>query len=628
MPSSDSRRLDSWKTIAAYLGRSVRTAVRWADERGLPVHHVPGGKRHAVFAYSDEIDSWLLSKSNTLDVDPAAIIDEPSPAQQPSPLEPPQRVTEEPHPPTNTPETIAVVESPQVPPYFAAQIPKSHLRRSNTTTWIVASASFLVCLAASILIFSFRSSHAGASANSRKLRIAVLPVQDLTGDNPDGIFADALSEELVAHLGQLNPSMMQVISQTSSMTYKGSNKTVPQIARELGVDYLLESSIQGSPDQFKLRTQLIRTRDQSSLWTQDYDRTSTNVAQLEYELSRDVASQIGLRAPPGTSAREVRSLSIHSDSHLDYLQGRYLWNQRNKEGFERGFEYFKRAAAEDPQNARAYSGMADAYNMLIFYGYSGNAGSIAKAGESAHHAVQLDPSLAEGHASLGYVDFMWTWEWPSAENEFRRAIELDANYVPAHHWYALYLASMGRHAEADREIRTALNLDPFSSAVQSAAAYVHYFARDYDRSIQECQAVLQRNPDSLAAHSVLGLGYEGIGQYPQAISEFRKLDELTGGHLPYYKGLLGHAYAVAGNTQGARKTLGDLNAMAIQGTYASQTAKATIYTGLREKANALDALDRASDQNDASLIWLGVDPRFDPLRAEPRFQQMLKAQGR
>jgi hypothetical protein len=265
--------------------------------------------------------------------------------------------------------------------------------------------------------------------------------------------------------------------------------------------------------------------------------------------------------------------------------------------------------------------------MLVFYGYSASAAGIVKAQESAQHALELDPSLPEAHASLGYVKFMWSWEWPAAELEFRRAIELDANYVPAHHWYALYLASMGRTIEADREIRTALSLDPFSSAVQSAAAYIHYFARDYDTAIQECGIVLRRDPNFAVAHSVLGLAYEGKKQYDPAISEFRIAEDLTGGHGVYYQGMLGHAYAVAGSSPSARKILADLNAKAIEGNYSSQTSKATIYAGLGEKENAMDALERARDQNDASLIWLRVDSRFDSLRAEPRFLEFLKMQG-
>jgi TolB-like protein/Flp pilus assembly protein TadD len=622
MPSPQPHRLDSWKAIAEYLGRSVRTVVRWGEDRGLPIHRIPGGKRHAIFAYPEEIDAWLLSKGDARQTappreetatNPESAVSVSSSSKLPALAE--------------RSEMIASIRHPDSPLESVTRS-RTHQFWNRNARWVLAGASVLICLVASIFVFASHYSHAETSTKPPRFRIAVLPVHNLTGDTSCEIFADGLTEELITQLGRLNPQEMGVIARSSSMSYKYTDKTLAQITRELGVDYVLESSMRGNLNQFRFNAQLIRTRDQSPLWSQNYDRTVDNLILLEYELTRDIARGIGLHTTPEASARLNRSLSITPDSHLAVLQGRYYWNQRTKESLDRGLEYFQLATEVDPRNALAYSGMADSYNMLVFYNYSAGAAGIVRAEESAQHALALDSSLAEAHASLAYVNFMWTWEWPSAEREFRRAIELDANYVPAHHWYALYLASMGRHAEADREIRTALNLDPYSAVVQSAAGYVHYFAKEYDIAIQDCQTVLQRDPSFIVAHSVLGLGYEGKGQYAQAISEFRKVEELSGGHVAYYKGLLGHAYAMAGNDQGARKILGDLNAMAIEGNYASQTSKATIYAGLREKENALGALERALDQNDASMIWLGVDSRFDLLRAEPRFQVLLKAQGR
>jgi TolB-like protein/Tfp pilus assembly protein PilF len=622
MPLPQQRRLDSWKGIAEYLGRSVRTVVRWRDECGLPVHRVPGGKGHAVFAYSEEIDRWLVGKSDVQQAAPSE--DEAAPRPERA-----VEVSSSDELPTVTDCSAGV--SPILEPGWSPESDKetrTHHFWSRRAALLLAGASLLICLVASILVFTLHSSRAGASTNGRRVRIAVLPVQNLTGDRSREVFADGLTEELIAQLGGLDAQAMEVIARTSSMSYKDSEKPHAQIARELDVDYLLKTSLRGTPNEIRLDAQLIRTRDQSPLWTRDYGPNSKNLMLLEDELSRDIAREIGLHVGSEAYARRDRSLSIRNDSHLAYLQGRYYWNQRTKEGLERGFEHFQRAIDEDPGNARAYAGVADSYNMLVFYGYSASAAGIAKAEESVHHALELDPLLAEAHASLGYIDFMWTWEWPAAEREFRRAIELNTNYVPAHHWYALYLASLGRHAEADREIRTAIDLDPVSSVILSAAGYIHYFAGQYDTTIQECQTVLRHDSSFTVAHSVLGLGYEGKGEYAQAISEFRNVDELTGGHVVFYKGQLGHAYAMAGNVKGARKILADLNAMAMEGNYASQTSKATIYAGLREKENALVALERARDQNDASLIWLRVDSRFDWLRAEPRFQELLKAQGR
>jgi len=471
MPSTKPHRLDSWKSIADYLGRSVRTVVRWSDERGLPVHRVPGGKRHAVFAYLSELDGWLAGAVSVL---PAA------PCEHELAHVPEQSVAVSSYdeiPPVTHPSGGA---SPILDSRWSSEFLKeirTHHFWNHKPGLLLAAASLLICFVAASLVFTLHSSRAGASTNGRRVRIAILPVQNLTGDQSREILADGLTEELIAHLGGLNAQEMEVIARASSMSYKNTEKPHAQIARELDVDYLLETNLRGTPNEIQFGAQLIRTRDQSPVWTQEYGRNSSNLILLEHELSRDITREIGLHVGPEASARRDRSLSIRHDSHVAYLHGRYYWNQRTKEGLERGFEYFQRAIDDDPHNARAYAGLADSYNMLVFYSYSSSAAGIAKALESAHHALELDPLLAEAHASLGYVNFMWTWEWLAAETEFHRAIELNANYVPAHHWYALYLASMGRHAEADREIRTAIDLDPVSSVLLSAAGYVSLFRR-------------------------------------------------------------------------------------------------------------------------------------------------------
>jgi TolB-like protein/tetratricopeptide (TPR) repeat protein len=618
MPASPPCRLDSWKDIAEYLGRSVRTAIRWAECRGLPIHRVPGGKRQAVFAYSQEIDAWLVSKGGQ-ETSPARI--EPISAST-------VPVRAEASAPNQGPDDLPRIQSPPLVRASEQAIRTRHFFSRPHLRWILVGAALFVCLLASMSVLTLRSSHARISASTRKVRIVVLPVQNLTGDPGREVFADALTDELITQVGGLNPQEMEVIARTSSMTYKNTAKTPLQITRELGVDYVLRSTVQSDSNQLKFGVRLIRAQDQSVLWSQNYARATGSLILIEDELGRDIANEIGVQTTHYVSAPKDRALLVHPDSHLDYLQGRFYWNQRTQEGLERGLQYFEQAVKQDPRNARAYSGLADSYNMLVFYGYSGSAAGIIKAQESAQRALELDPSLAEAHASLAYLKFMWTWEWVSAESEFRRALELDANYVPAHHWFALYLASMGRHAEADREIRAALTLDPFSPVLQSAAGYIHYFAGNYDVAIHECQAVLARDSGFAVAHSVLGLAFEAKGQFAQAIEEFRKVEELTGGNIPYYKGPLGHAYAMAGNARDARKILAELNEMAIQGNYASQSSKAVIYAGLGEKEHALDALERARDQNDASLIWLRVDSRFDGLRADPRFEKLLRSQGR
>ena len=622
MPAPQSRRLDSWKAIAEYLGRSVRTTIRWSDERGLPVRRIPGGKRHAVFAFTNEIDTWLLGTGSNAPVaesvaEPARSVEMEGSSDAPT-APTPELSHVEPLPFTRN------GDPPEVP------TPDRQTRRvwTRKTRRILVGASLFIGFVASAVVLVVHPFHARASANTRRVTIAVLPVRNLTGNLNRENFAGELTEELISELGGLNPQKMGVIAGTSSMSYRDTNKTVAQIGRELSVDYVLETNVRGDLNQFTYGVQLIRTNDLAPLWKQNFDGDTSNLALVEYELTRDVARKIGVHERPEFAVREERQLTIKSDSRVAYLQGRHFWNEGTGEGLRNGLEHFQQAVEEDPENALAYSGMADSYNMLVSNGFSSGTAGIVKAEESAQHALQLDPSLAEAHASLAYVNLMWTWEWPAAEREFRRAIELDANYVPAHHWYAFYLASMGRHAEADEEIRTALKLDPSSATIQSAAAYLHYFARQYDSAIQECQAALRRDPGLVVARSVLGLSYEAKAQYPQAVAEFRKVDELVVGRVPAYRGQLGHAYALAGNLHAARQMLAEIDQMAMEGSGANQFSKAVIYAGLGEKQNALQALERAQDQNEASMLWLKVDSRFDSLREEPRFRGLINGRGR
>ena len=329
-----------------------------------------------------------------------------------------------------------------------------------------------------------------------------------------------------------------------------------------------------------------------------------------------------MQLSPVSHARIERTLNVKPDSYQSYLLGRYYWNQRTAEGMEKGLNYFREAVKEDPGNARALAGMADSYNTLLFYGYSNDLASMMRAKDAAEKALKLDDSLPEAHAALGYVEFMWTWEWPEAEKEFRRAIEIDQNYVSAHHWYALYLAAMGRAIEADREIRFAETLDPLSPIVHTAAAFVHYYDRKYDVAIEECGAVLARDPNFIVAHAVLGMAYERKRMYDAALAEFRKTLDLSNQNLPY-KSYLAHTLAGMGESAKAEEVLAELDDSAKRGIFVGQYNKALIYEALGEKDKAFEALGRARQQNDASMIWLGVDPRFDGLRSDVRFQALL-----
>jgi tetratricopeptide (TPR) repeat protein len=343
---------------------------------------------------------------------------------------------------------------------------------------------------------------------------------------------------------------------------------------------------------------------------------------MEEEVARAVTEQIRLQLPAAAQARLVSGHPVNPAAHDDYLKGRYCQSQRSKEGLQKSLEYFQKAINEDPGNARAYAGIADSLNLQLFYGLSPGAGTILNAKAAADKAIQLDDSLAEGHAAMAYVNFMWLWDWPTAEREFQRAIQLDENYLPAHHWYALYLAAMGRQHEALKEVRLAQRLDPVSPIVNTAVGFVYYFNRDYDEAIKNCKAVLEQEPNFIVAHTVLGQAYDAKGMHQEAIGELEKVVELSGGKVAVYLGSVGHAYAAAGRQADAKKMLDQMDELAKQGDYVGLSAKAVIYAGLGDNEKAILYLQRAREQNDAARIWLRVDPRYDGLRSDPRFQEM------
>jgi TolB-like protein/DNA-binding winged helix-turn-helix (wHTH) protein/Flp pilus assembly protein TadD len=516
------------------------------------------------------------------------------------------------------------VESPSANAPVEKTAAVAEVRKPHRMAWTVA-AVLAAAVLASFLTWQHLSSE--STRASSRVMLVVLPVQNLSGNPDREILSDGLTEELISQLGSLNPQRLGVIARTSSMSYKSTTKRVDEIAKDLAVNYVLEASLRESGNQLRVTAQLIRTSDQTHVWAHDYDRTLRDVVALDDDISRAIAREIKLELAPEGNARLARSARADLESRELYLQGRYFWNQRSKEGLEKGLAFFEKAAEKDPSSALAYAGIADAYNMLLFYGYAPGAVSILRARSAAQKAVELDDSLAEGHAALGYVNFLWLWDWPEAERQFHRAAELNYNYLSGHHWHALYLSAMGRHKEAIEEIHIAQKLDPLSRIVGTAAGYIQFYARDYDEAERASKAVLAQDPNFMAAHAVLGQVYEQKHAYPEAIGEFQRALELSGGESPNYIGLLGNAYAVSGDRDAAQHEIDKLDDLGKRLPFLGLSNKALIYAGLGDREKAMQFLQAARSQNDASLIWIRVQPQFENLRSESRFQQLLSHQG-
>jgi TolB-like protein/DNA-binding winged helix-turn-helix (wHTH) protein/Flp pilus assembly protein TadD len=513
------------------------------------------------------------------------------------------------------------LEEPGIPPYSHPRaLPEA--RQSALRYRSVLAISTAVLLVG-FAYFWFTHLQPRSTLASHRVMLAVLPVQNLSGNSKLDYVTDGLTEELIAQLGKLNPQQLSVIARTSSMTYKNTNKTIAQIASELGVDYILETSLRQSTDRLRFTAQLIQTKDQAHIWAQEYDKNEGDLLAIQDEIGRTVADQVRVELSPFAEGRAGHSHSLVPESYDLYLQGRHYQSARSKDGLEQSLHFFQQAIDSDSHNAQAYAGMADSYNLLVFYGYQDGSTGIVRAKDAAEKAIATDETLAEGHAALAYVHFMWLWDWSTAGLEFHRSIELDQNYVSAHQWFALYLTAMRRHEEAINEIRMAETLDPRSPIVKTAEGWIYYFSRQPELAREKCLAALELNPNFMVAHAVEGLSFEEGGQYDSAIAEFRKAVDLSTIQQQTYLGYLGHAYAVSGRQAEARSILKDLDELGSSGVRVNQINKAVIYAGLNERAEALRLVKQAIAQNDAGVVFLRVDPQFDNLRSEPGFEHLL-----
>ena len=509
----------------------------------------------------------------------------------------------------------AAIEPPVAPSPPGATATRSP---SREFLWVAAALAIVLLFAAGAYLSSVRT---GQSSPHRAMLI-VLPVRNLTGDSKWDVLSDGMTEEMISQLGSLNPSELGVLARTTSMVYKTANKTVAQIAQELGVDYVLESSLRQNRDLMRVTVQLIRARDQTHIFAQDYDRNMSDLLRLQSEIAEDTARSVRLTVPDATRMKLASANPVNPDAYEAYLQGRFYWNQRTRDGLMKSLEYYNRAVKIQPNNARAYAGIADSENMLAFYGYSQGRDTLNRGRVAALKALELDDSLPEAHAAMAYGNFMWWWEWPDAERDFLRAIQLNANYVPAHHWYALFLAAMGRQNESLNQIRLAQELDPRSLIVRTAKGFIEYFARQDDAAIDDCRAILAADPNFAVAHYVSGLAFEAKKDYPRAIQEFQQAVD-SSGRIGSYLAALGHAEALSGNRRAAQAILDELNARAQQ-QYIGPSAQATVYAGLGETAQAVEWMQRAGKANDAALVWMDVDPRWDSLHSDPWYRSELK----
>jgi TolB-like protein/Flp pilus assembly protein TadD len=461
------------------------------------------------------------------------------------------------------------------------------------------------------------------SAPARVSSLAVLPLANLSRDPAQEYFADGMTEALISNLAKI--SGLRVISRTSAMFYKGARKTLPTIAKELNVDAVLEGSVLSSAGRVRISTQLIDGATERQLWSNSFESDLGDVLGLQRDVARATAAQILVALTPQEDALLAHSKRVNPASLEASLKGRYFWNKRSHEGFLKGIEYFQEAIDRDPSYAPAYTGLADSYLMLVEYGLMPVKDGFPKAKSAAMKAVELDDTLAEAHTSLGAIIEDYDWDWPRAEAEFKRAIELNPGYATARQWYAEFLAAMGRFDEALIQATTARDLDPISLMANTALGEILYESRQYDRAAEQLQRVVDLDSSFAEAHRVLGQIYEKQSRHGDAIVEFEKAQTLSGGS-PQYAALVGRAYAISGQRRKAHEILESLTSQSRQ-MYVSPTDLARLYAALGDKDTTLRLLQEAYEQRLPSMVDLKVDPMLDDLRRDPRFQQLLRRIG-
>lgn len=453
--------------------------------------------------------------------------------------------------------------------------------------------------------------------------LAVMPLSNDSGDPAQEYLADGITEQLISDVAQLGN--VRVTSRTSSMSYKGSKKRLPQIARELGVDAIIEGSVLRSGERIRINVELIDGSSDQHLWSQTYERDVKDVLALQREIARAVAKNTHGVLPSGAAVRPAEDRSIDPRSFDEYVRGRYAFNKSGRDDLAQAVDHFQRALDADPTNAQAYAGLADAYALTGYMNFLPPGNAFPKARAAAARALELDRNSADAHASLGYVHLYYDWDFPGADSEFRHAIAINPSLASAHRYYAIYLAAMLRPDDARREATMARALDPLSVPIATDTGFVMYYDRDYDKAASALKDAIAMSPKAFAAHFWLGRVYQAQQRYGDAAAEYAAGGTGISQWPPMLSGL-GHMYGLTGRRADALKVLQQLDAMS-KDRYVTPYASALVYLGLGEKDKTIAVLRQCVEERSNWLVWLLKDPRWDPMRSDPRFMDIVHRVG-
>ncbi len=464
-----------------------------------------------------------------------------------------------------------------------------------------------------------------AQARAQRARIrslAVLPLENLSPNPEEEYFADGMTDALITTLAQIG--VLRVISRTSVMRYKGARKPLPEIARELKVDAVIEGTVVRSGNRVRIAAQLIHAATDTHLWAKSYESDLRDVLALQSDVARTIAQEIQIQLTPQEKARLAGTGPVDPGAYEAFVKGRHHWYRRSPDALKRALHYLQQATAKDPTYALAYAGLADAYNSLGWdlFAILAPAESFPKAKEAAKRALELDPNCAEAHAALGWAATAYDWDWVAAETEYQRAIELKPQYGPVHIWYSHFLKAMGRTKESFEESRRALECDPLGLVLNMHMGWHYLYLREYQQAIEQLLKTLELEPGFIPARMFLGEAYEQMGMFAEAIAEFEEVVNLAN-RQPIYLAGLGHAYAVSGNRDEALNTIQELNQLSTQ-KFVPARGVAEIYVGLGDKEQAFAWLDKAFEQRNGWLLHVKENQRYDSLRTDARYIDLVR----
>jgi adenylate cyclase len=509
----------------------------------------------------------------------------------------------------------------------APSVPLSGGQPSVGRRAILAGVGALLLAAVAYGVAKYRlpapSIPAAQPATARVIRsIAVLPLDNYSGDPNQEYFADGMTDELITDLAKI--SALRVISRSSVMQYKGDRRRPPpEIARTLNIDAVVEGSVLRIGDKVRITVQLIDAPADKHLWAESYERDSRDLLAMQDELASAIAHQINIALTPGEQARLSNARSVNPQAVEALLKGRYFLSKFTSGGFQKAKEYFEQAIKIAPDLAPGYAGLAEVYFLEGAFVIS-NKEAVAKATEPLERALRVDDSNALAHSLLAWIHWSYEYDWAAAEREDRRAIALAPGDADTHTFYGGMLTWQGRFDDAERELKLAQQLDPLSPFRYLPFALMLTFRGDYTRAVEQCRRALEIDPNSWVAHSNLSRSYESIGDHVQALKEAQKAMALEPGPEPTSE--LGLEYARSGSREQAREVIEQLKRISAH-IYVSPAHTATIYAVLGDKGTALDLLEKAYEERDRNLVWIKVDHNYDSLRSEPRFIELLKKVG-